>query len=138
MRFEISHTVSTRNVSNCEIALTKSDSLVGQIVGHPEKLPPSWDSLKFDRHLMERVVGSEIQTMVQNIEMNENLMLSVGTAKTVGSVSKADSKGIQVDLRLPVCADLGTRIAISRQLDRRWRLIGWGLVKGGKEQRQKN
>ncbi|MHA1969076.1 MAG: translation initiation factor IF-2 subunit gamma [Candidatus Hodarchaeales archaeon] len=119
-------------------ALTKSDSLVGQIVGHPEKLPPSWDNLEFDRHLMERVVGSEIQTMVQNIEMNENLMLSVGTAKTVGNVVKADKKGIGVDLRLPVCADVGTRIAISRQLDRRWRLIGWGLIKGGKEQRQKN
>lgn len=119
-------------------ALIKSDSLVGQIVGHPEKLPPSWDSINFDRHLMERVVGSENQTKVKIIEMHENLMLSVGTAKTVGKVSKADKKGVQVDLRLPVCADLGTRIAISRQLDRRWRLIGWGIVKGGIEQRQKN
>ncbi|MFX0084148.1 MAG: translation initiation factor IF-2 subunit gamma [Candidatus Hodarchaeota archaeon] len=116
-------------------ALTKSDSLVGQIVGHPNELPPSWDSLFFEKHLMERVVGSEVQTIVQNIEMNENLMLSVGTAKTVGKVSKADKKGIQVELRLPVCTALGTRIAISRQIDRRWRLIGWGLIKGGKEQR---
>ena len=119
-------------------AITKSDFLVGQIVGYPNELPPSWDSLLFERHLMERVVGSEIQTMVQNIEMNENLMLSVGTAKTVGQVSKADRNGIQVDLRLPVCAEVGTRIAISRQLDRRWRLIGWGLIKGGKEQRISN
>ena len=117
-------------------ALTKSDSLVGQIVGHPGKLPPSWDKLQFDQHLMKRVVGSEVQTIVQNIEMNENLMLSVGTAKTVGKVSKADKKGIQIDLRLPVCADIGTRIAISRQVDRRWRLIGWGVIKGGKEQRK--
>ena len=117
-------------------ALTKSDSLVGQIVGHPGKLPPSWDKLQFDQHLMKRVVGSEVQTIVQNIEMNENLMLSVGTAKTGGKVSKADKKGIQIDLRLPVCADIGTRIAISRQVDRRWRLIGWGVIKGGKEQRK--
>ena len=118
-------------------SLTKSDSLVGQIVGYPDELPPNWDNLQFDSHLMERVVGSEIQTLVQAIELNENLMLSVGTAKTVGKVSKASKKGIQMDLRLPVCANLGTRIAISRQIDRRWRLIGWGVIKGGKEQRQK-
>lgn len=117
-------------------ALTKSDSLVGQIVGYPDKLPPSWDKLLFDEHLMERVVGSEVQTIVKNIEMNESLMLSVGTAKTVGKVLKADKKGIQVDLMLPVCTDIGTRIAISRQIDRRWRLIGWGVIKGGKKQRK--
>jgi len=118
-------------------ALTKSDFLVGQIVGYPDDLPPVWDSLLFSHTLMERVVGSETQTMVQNIEMNENLMLSVGTAKTVGKVTRATKKGIQVDLRLPVCADIGTRIAISRQIDRRWRLIGWGVIEGGKEPRKK-
>ena len=116
---------------------TKSDSLVGQIVGYPEELPAIWDVLRFDSHLLERVVGSEVQTMVQDIELNENLMLSVGTAKTVGKVTKSSKKGIQIDLLLPVCADSGTRISISRQIDRRWRLIGWGVIKGGKEQRQK-
>ncbi|MFX0185276.1 MAG: translation initiation factor IF-2 subunit gamma [Candidatus Hodarchaeota archaeon] len=119
-------------------ALTKSDSLVGQVVGYPDELPPIWNNLMITRNLMERVVGSETQVMVQNIEMNENLMLSVGTAKTVGKVTKVSKKGIQVDLRLPVCAEINTRIAISRQIDRRWRLIGWGIVKGGDELRQKN
>ncbi|MFX0123020.1 MAG: translation initiation factor IF-2 subunit gamma [Candidatus Hodarchaeota archaeon] len=121
--------------TNIDPALTKSDSLVGQVVGYPEELPPSWDALELESHLLERVVGSEVQTKVQEIEINENLMLSVATAKTVGKVSKTGKGGIQIDLRLPVCAELGTRIAISRQIDRRWRLIGWGVIKGGKEQR---
>lgn len=114
-------------------ALTKSDSLVGQIVGLPDDLPPVWDSLLFSSNLMDRVVGSEAQTLVQNIEANEALMLSVGTAKTVGRVTNSTKKGVQVDLRLPVCATIGTRIAISRQIDRRWRLIGWGEISGGNE-----
>ena len=121
--------------TNIDPALTKSDSLVGQVVGYPEELPPSWDVLELDSHLLERVVGSEVQTKVQEIEMNENLMLSVATAKTVGKVTKTGKGGIHIDLRLPVCAEVGTRIAISRQIDRRWRLIGWGVLKGGKEQR---
>ncbi|MFX0015577.1 MAG: translation initiation factor IF-2 subunit gamma [Promethearchaeota archaeon] len=116
-------------------SLTKSDSLVGHVVGYPEELPPVWNLLELDRHLLERVVGSEVQTLVHDIELNENLMLSVATAKTVGKVTKTSKKGIQVDLRLPVCAELGTRVAISRQIDRRWRLIGWGVIEGGKEQR---
>ncbi|MFX0152177.1 MAG: translation initiation factor IF-2 subunit gamma [Candidatus Hodarchaeota archaeon] len=119
-------------------ALTKSDSLVGQVVGYPDELPPIWNNLLITQNLMERVVGSEDQAMVHNIEINENLMLSVGTAKTVGKVTKVSKKGLILDLRLPVCAEIGTRIAISRQIDRRWRLIGWGIIEGGDEQRQKN
>jgi translation initiation factor 2 subunit 3 len=121
--------------TNVDPALTKSDSLVGQVVGYPEELPPSWDVLEIESHLLERVVGSEVQTKVHNIEINENLMLSVATAKTVGKVTKAGKRGIHIDLLLPVCADVDTRIAISRLIDRRWRLIGWGVIKGGKEQR---
>ncbi|MHA1214913.1 MAG: translation initiation factor IF-2 subunit gamma [Candidatus Hodarchaeales archaeon] len=123
--------------TNLDPSLTKSDSLVGQIVGYPDQLPPIWDTLDFEPHLMERVVGSESQTIVQNIEMNENLMLSVGTAKTVGKVIKATDKVVGVALKLPVCSEEGTRIAVSRLIDRRWRLIGWGLITGGVEKRLK-
>jgi translation initiation factor 2 subunit 3 len=84
---------------------------------------------------MERVVGSETQNTVNRIEMNENLMLSVATAKTVGKVYQATKTNVGISLRLPVCVESGTRIAISRQIDRRWRLIGWGIITGGKEQR---
>lgn len=120
--------------TNLDPALTKSDMLVGHVVGYAESLPPSWDTLEFESHLMERVVGSESQSTVQSIEMHENLMLSVGTAKTVGKVVMAAKGNVAVALRLPVCTEVGVRIAISRQIDRRWRLIGWGTVTGGKEQ----
>jgi translation initiation factor 2 subunit 3 len=121
--------------TNLDSALTKGDMLVGQVVGYSDSLPPSWGSIEFEHHLMERVVGSESQSLVQNIEMNENLMLSVGTAKTVGQVIASAKGTIGVNLRLPVCAEIGTRIAINRQIERRWRLIGWGTITGGKEQR---
>ena len=120
--------------TNLDPALTKSDMLVGHVVGYADSLPPSWDTLEFESHLMERVVGSESQSTVNNIEMNENLMLSVGTAKTVGKVVMSAKGKVAVALRLPVCAETGIRIAISRQIDRRWRLIGWGTITGGKEQ----
>jgi translation initiation factor 2 subunit 3 len=33
-----------------------------------------------------------------------------------------------VNLKLPVCADKGTRVAISRRIEGRWRLIGYGII----------
>ena len=62
-------------------------------------------------------------------------MLNVGTAKTVGTVTGASKKAIDLNLVLPVCTQLNTRIAISRQVDRRWRLIGWGKIVDGKEKK---
>jgi translation initiation factor 2 subunit 3 len=109
-------------------ALTKSDALAGQVAGHPEALPPVWDKLKFQVTLMERVVGATSELIIEPLKHNEPLMLSVGTAVTVGIVTNAKKDLVEVTLKRPVCAELGSRIAISRQLGARWRLIGMGVL----------
>ena len=55
-------------------------------------------------------------------------MLSVGTAVTVGVVTNTKKDAVEVTLKRPVCAELGGRIAISRQVGARWRLIGMGIL----------
>jgi translation initiation factor 2 subunit 3 len=55
-------------------------------------------------------------------------MLSVGTAVTVGVVTNTKKDQAEVVLKRPVCADVGARIAISRQVEGRWRLIGMGIL----------
>jgi translation initiation factor 2 subunit 3 len=109
-------------------ALTKSDALAGQVAGHPEALPPVWDKLKFQVTLMERVVGATSELVIEPLKHHEPLMLSVGTAVTVGIVTNAKKDLVEVTLKRPVCAELGSRIAISRQLGARWRLIGMGVL----------
>ncbi|OPY39038.1 MAG: Translation initiation factor 2 subunit gamma [Methanoregula sp. PtaU1.Bin051] len=109
-------------------ALTKSDALAGQVVGHPGKLPPVWDRLKCRVTLMERVVGATSELAIEPLKHNEPLMLSVGTAVTVGVVTNTKKDTVEIHLKRPVCADLGARIAISRQVGARWRLIGMGVL----------
>jgi translation initiation factor 2 subunit 3 len=109
-------------------ALTKSDALAGQVAGHPGKLPPVWDRLKCRVTLMERVVGATSEVAIEPLKHNEPLMLSVGTAVTVGIVTNTKKEMIEIQLKRPVCADLGARIAISRQVGARWRLIGMGVL----------
>jgi len=47
----------------------------------------------------------------------------------MGDVASASRERFEVKLRRPVVAWNDTRVAISRRIGGRWRLIGWGLVK---------
>jgi translation initiation factor 2 subunit 3 len=109
-------------------ALTKSDALAGQVAGHIGSLPPVWDKLKFRVTLMERVVGASNELVIEPLKHNEPLMLSVGTAVTVGIVTNTKKESVEVTLKRQVCAEIGARIAISRQVGARWRLIGMGVL----------
>jgi translation initiation factor 2 subunit 3 len=109
--------------------LTKSDSLVGNVVGHPDKLPETLNDFSMDVQLLERVVGTEEELRVEKIKMNEPLMLSIGTSTTLGIVTSARDDVVEVKLKRPVCAEKGWRVAISRRVGSRWRLIGAGTIK---------
>jgi translation initiation factor 2 subunit 3 len=111
-------------------ALTKSDALAGQVAGLVGSLPPVWSRLSFQVTLMERVVGSNSELNIAPLRHNEPLMLSVGTAVTVGVVVNTKKDMVDVVLKRPVCAEPGSRIAISRQVGGRWRLIGMGILIG--------
>ncbi len=108
-------------------ALTKSDSLVGNVIGLPDKLPETKDDIEFEVKLMERVVGSETMGEVQPLKLGETLMVNVGTARSVGSVTSI-KKTVSLRLKIPLCVEKGERIVISRQISGRWRLIGYGIT----------
>jgi translation initiation factor 2 subunit 3 len=109
-------------------ALTKSDSLIGRIAGRPGALPESLHNFSIDVNLLDRVVGSASEQAVEDLKTNEPLMLSVGTATTVGIVTSARDSIADVKLKLPVAAEKDQRVAISRRISGRWRLIGYGII----------
>lgn len=109
-------------------ARTKSDAFAGKIVGKIGHLPPVFDSFMLSISLLKRAVGTVDEKNVEPIKTNEPLMLTIGTATTVGIVSEFHGEKIGVKLKLPVCANKGQRIAISRRIDGRWHLIGYGEI----------
>lgn len=108
--------------------LAKSDALSGNILGLPAKLPPVLDEVSLKTKLLERVVGSREELKVEPVKMEEPLMLTVGVVRTVGTVVSARSGAVTIKLKLPVCAEKGERVAMSRQVLGRWRLIGLGEI----------
>jgi translation initiation factor 2 subunit 3 len=109
-------------------AMTKSDGLTGRVVGRPGTLPPVLHKFIMKTKLLERVVGAAVDLAVDNIKTNEPLMLSVGTATTVGVVTSARGEESEVALKIPVCAEKNQRVAISRKISGKWRLIGYGII----------
>jgi translation initiation factor 2 subunit 3 len=110
-------------------AITKSDSMLGKVVGKPGTLPPVWEDMTMDINLLERVVGLEKEEKVERIRSNEPLMLNIGAATTVGLVKSERENICDVSLKLPVCFDETQRIAVSRRIGGRWRLIGYATAK---------
>ncbi|MEM1851054.1 MAG: translation initiation factor IF-2 subunit gamma, partial [Acidilobaceae archaeon] len=72
--------------------------------------------------------GAKENIKVDDIRKNETLVLSVGPAITVGTVTTARKEYIELNVKRPVVAEKGFRVAISRRVAGRWRLIGWGIV----------
>ncbi len=110
-------------------ALTKADALAGKVVGKEGQLPPVFYELQMDISLLDRVIGEKEKKKIDDIRPNEPLMLTVGTATTVGIVKHIKKDYMEVVLKIPVCAEEGQRIAISRNIMGRWRLVGYGEIK---------
>jgi translation initiation factor 2 subunit 3 len=111
-------------------SLTKSDGLVGSLAGRPGTLPPVLEDLRLEYELFENVVGSREREKVAQIAKGEKLLLNVGTAKTMGEVTDVKKGEMETKLSIPVCAKPGDRVAISRRISGRWRLIGVGSMSG--------
>ena len=109
-------------------SLTKGDALAGQVAGTPGTLPPTWEQFTMEVDLLERLVGLDDQD-IDDISTGEPLMLTIGTATTVGSVTSAREGECEVALKRPVCAPEGAQIAINRRIGARWRLIGVGTLR---------
>ena len=116
-------------LTDLDPSVVKSDVLTGAVVGHPGKLPPVLYDLDLEVHLLERVVGSKEDLVVEPVKLHEPLMLNVNSAVTVGVVMKLSKNSVFCKLKVPVCCDTGSRITISRRIGNRFRLIGYGIIK---------
>jgi translation initiation factor 2 subunit 3 len=109
-------------------SLTKADGLTGNMIGKPDKLPPTRSEIVLATTLLKRAIGTKELTQVKNIIKGERLLLDVGTTITVGTVISSKKDSASLKLARPICADNGARAAISRKIAGRWRLIGYGII----------
>ena len=106
----------------------KSDSLIGSVIGKPNTLPRDIEDITVETHLFETAVGTQDLVKVEPVKIREPLRLNIGTAATLGTVTASRENKIEIKLKKPVCMIPKDRVAISRRIADRWRLIGMGMA----------
>ncbi len=106
-------------------ALTKADSLVGSVVGHPNELYPVYSSVVLDYHQIQR------RDVKDQLKTNDQVMTIMGSASIPGIIKSIRNGNVEITLRRAVCASPGSRAVVIKQVGGRWRIIGWGALVDG-------
>ena len=108
---------------------SKADGLTGNIAGKTGMLPPTLTELTLETHVLERAVGTKELLKIERINFDETLLLHVGAMVNLGKVTSVKNNNVvKVKLTRPICAPPSSRVAISRKITARWRLIGYGII----------
>jgi translation initiation factor 2 subunit 3 len=111
-------------------SITTADNLSGQVLAKKGELPEVRTECLIQVNLMKNMVagdGEEPET-IHPLRNNEMLMVNVATSTSVGIVKGVEKNNANLHLRLPICADKGQRVSLSRRVGARWRLIGHGTI----------
>ncbi|MBI2579645.1 MAG: translation initiation factor IF-2 subunit gamma [Candidatus Aenigmarchaeota archaeon] len=106
-------------------SLTRGDSMTGSVAGL--ELPENIDQISIRITFFDHIIGIEGAKKVEPIKQGDVLMMTVAIAKTVGIVTSAGKTAV-LKLKIPVCAEKGDKVAISKQVSGRWHLVGWGEI----------
>lgn len=108
-------------------ALSKSDSLSGNIVHPSSNKTAAISEFKFTPHLFDYVIGTEGKEKIDKVKTGDALMITAAISKTVGSILSA-AKEVHVKIKIPVLVLKGDRISLSKHISGRWHLIGYGII----------
>lgn len=116
--------------------LCRADRMVGQVLGAIGTLPEIFTELEISYFLLRRLLGVRTEgdkkaAKVQKLAKNEMLMVNIGSLSTGGRVLAVKADLAKITLMNPVCTEEGEKIALSRRIDKHWRLIGWGQIRRG-------
>lgn len=115
--------------------LCRADRLVGQVVGAKGHLPSIYTDIEINYLLLRRLLGVKTdgskKAKVRNLEPNEVLMVNIGSTATGARVVAVKADMARLQLTSPACTEINEKIALSRRIEKHWRLIGWATIKRG-------
>lgn len=112
--------------------LCRADRLVGFVLGLKGKLPDIYSEIEINFYLLRRLLGVKTadgkQAKVAKLAKNEVIMVNIGSTSTGAKVAAIKNDAAKLILTSPVCTDIGEKVALSRRIDKHWRLIGWATI----------
>lgn len=116
--------------------LCRGDRLVGHILGAVGTLPDIFTEIEINFFLLRRLLGVRTEAnkkaaKVQKLAKGEVLMVNIGSLSTGCRVIAVKGEAAKIALTDPICTEIGEKIALSRRIEKHWRLIGWGTIRRG-------
>lgn len=112
--------------------LCRADRLVGFVLGLKGKLPSIYTELEVSFVLLRRLLGVKTadgkQAKVDKLSKAEVLMVNIGSSATGAKIMNVKKDAAKIQLTSPACTEIGEKIALSRRIDKHWRLIGWANI----------
>lgn len=112
--------------------LCRADRLVGFVLGLKGRLPAIYTELEVNFFLLRRLLGVKTadgkQAKVAKLTKTEVLMVNIGSTATGAKVMGVKADAAKLSLTSPACTEIGEKIALSRRIDKHWRLIGWANI----------
>merc|ERR1711963_647150 len=107
------------------------------VLGRPEGLPEIYIEIEVKYYLLRRLLGVKIEGdskagKVSKLKKCEILMVNIGSTAAGGRVLGIKENDLaKITLTNPVCTQVDDKVALSRRIDKHWRLIGWGSILKG-------
>ena len=84
--------------------------------------------LEISLFLLRRLLGVKTedkkQTKVAKLAKNELLLINIGSTSTGGRVLSVKADLAKIQLTSPACTEVGEKVALSRRIEKHWRLVG--------------
>ena len=95
-------------------------------------MPEIYTELEVNYFLLRRLLGVKTadgkQAKVAKLAKNEVLMVNIGSTATGAKVVAVKAGAARLTLTSPACTTIGEKIALSRRIEKHWRLIGWANI----------
>ncbi|KAI1169885.1 hypothetical protein F4777DRAFT_595817 [Nemania sp. FL0916] len=113
--------------------LCRADRLVGFVLGLRGRSPDIYGQIEVNFYLLRRLLGvaDGKQRKVEKLTKNEILMVNIGSTSTGAKVAAIKRDAAKLVLTSPACTNIGEKIALSRRIEKHWRLIGWATITAG-------
>ena len=94
--------------------------------------PGRCSELEISLFLLRRLLGVKTedkkQTKVAKLVKNELLLINIGSTSTGGRVLSVKADLAKIQLTSPACTEIGEKVALSRRIEKHWRLVGEDLA----------
>jgi translation initiation factor 2 subunit 3 len=84
--------------------------------------------LEISLFLLRRLLGVKTedkkQTKVGKLVKAELLLINIGSTSTGGRVLSVKADLAKIQLTSPACTEIGEKVALSRRIEKHWRLVG--------------